>query len=521
MFVNKTVAVLLTLCVVLSLLLLSCKSPAVSGSAQSWAEFPQRGEVANQKKPVKTPAEGPLKITVEEARLLTLDNNRALKVERFNPAIRRTYEETARSAFDPTMSAGVTDSHQKTEEGGSETESSTTSTEAGLSQFFPTGTEFGLGITNDRTQSSLGEEYSTRVGVSVTQSLLSGFGSGVNLASVRQAEIDTLSSQYELWGYTESLVAQVETTYWNYALAQRQVQIFTDSLKLAQQQLDETTERIKVGKLAETERAAAQAEVALRNQDLIDAKSNLAKTNLQLLRLVGEDLFSREVIIETKPTVPDVTLDDVESHVKLALRMRPDLNQSRLSLQRGELELIKTKNGLLPKLDLFITLGKSGYADSFNSSISEVSSSKSRDFSAGLSFEFPLGNRSAKAAHSRAFTTNEQAKEAITNLEQLIQVDVRSAYVEVLRAKEQVSASAATRSLQEVKLGTETEKFRVGKSTAFLVAQAQRDLVASQVSEIQAVVSYLKSLVELYRLEGTLLERCGISIPGREPSLDP
>ncbi len=63
----------------------------------------------------------------------------------------------------------------------------------------------------------------------------------------------------------------------------------------------------------------------------------------------------------------------------------------------------------------------------------------------------------------------------------------------------------------------ETEKFRLGKSTSLLVAQAQRDLVSSQIDEVQAVVSYLKAFVEMYRLEGSLLDRRGITAPGREP----
>ena len=96
-------------------------------------------------------------------------------------------------------------------------------------------------------------------------------------------------------------------------------------------------------------------------------------------------------------------------------------------------------------------------------------------------------------------------------------MDVRTAYIEVNRAKKQISATIATRKLQEEKLRIETEKFRVGRSTMFLVAQAQRDLLFSQISEIEAVVNYLKALVELHRLEGSLLERRGIIAPGREP----
>jgi hypothetical protein len=57
----------------------------------------------------------------------------------------------------------------------------------------------------------------------------------------------------------------------------------------------------------------------------------------------------------------------------------------------------------------------------------------------------------------------------------------------------------------------------VGRSTSFLVAQAQRDLVSSQIYEVEAVINYLKALVDLHRLEGSLLTRRGISAPGQEP----
>lgn len=114
-------------------------------------------------------------------------------------------------------------------------------------------------------------------------------------------------------------------------------------------------------------------------------------------------------------------------------------------------------------------------------------------------------------------STGQQLLEALKNLTQLVQVDVRSAYIEVTRAREQIAATAATRNFQEEKLCTEIEKFRVGKSTSLLVAQAQRDLLASQIAEIQAFANYLKALVALYRLEGSLLQRRGISTLGIEP----
>jgi outer membrane protein TolC len=216
------------------------------------------------------------------------------------------------------------------------------------------------------------EFFASRIGVSVTQPLLRGFGLDVNLAALRQAGIDVKMSQYELRGFAEDLVASVQATYWDYALAQQQIAIVTQSLELAQQQLNDVTYRIDVGQRAETELAAAQAQVALREGNLIDARSALARTRLDLVRQInpdGADMWNRDVILRTRPSVPEVDLGSVEEHVAIAMRMRPDLNQARLQLQKDDLTVVRTKNGLLPQLDLFVDIGRTGYANSFSGSV--------------------------------------------------------------------------------------------------------------------------------------------------------
>ncbi|NIS59484.1 MAG: TolC family protein [Proteobacteria bacterium] len=476
--------------------------------------------------PPKPLPEGPIDVTIENAILLALENNRSLRVERINPSIQQTFEEEERAVFDPGISGGLFGSRERSETRSattgefSDTTSNETAVDLGISQFFSTGTEVGVDLSTERAWSDREREvHATRAGLTVTQALLRGIGPEANLANLRQAQLDTLASQYELRGFAESLVALVEETSWDYILAERQIEIVTVSLELAEQQLRETEERIKIGTVAEIERAAAQAEIALRRVNLINARNALATTRLRLLRLLnppGPKLWDREIILRDRPVVPEVIMDEVESHVDVALRMRPDLNQARLEVQRGDLEIIKTKNGLLPVLDLFITLGKTGYADSFGDSVTDIDG-KGYDISGGIGLAYPLRNREAKASHRRAILDRTQAVEAVDNLAQLVQVDVRAAYIEVQRAKEQVAATTASRKLEEEKLRAETEKFRVGRSTTLLVAGAQRDLVISQIAEVRAVADYLKALVNLYRLEGSLLERRGISAPGREP----
>ena len=98
-------------------------------------------------------------------------------------------------------------------------------------------------------------------------------------------------------------------------------------------------------------------------------------------------------------------------------------------------------------------------------------------------------------------------------MEKLVHWDIRSAYMEVLRARQQIEATHVTREMQEKKLSAELEKFRVGKSTNFLVIQAQSDFTASQLDEARAMVAYLNALVDLYISEGSLLERRGLKSP--------
>jgi len=492
-----------------------------------------------QKLPVHKPVDannatitkGPLEIGIQKAILLAIENNRSLVVERMNPEISRTFEEEELAIFDPLLGAEVSNRRvvaDRLTRAVSSAESSTLDSVTGLislNKLFPSGTSIGLEGSTNYTDSSLYSDTftATRLGVSVTQALLQGMDIRANLARIHQARIESLISEYELRGFMEVLLEEVESKFWDYALAQRQIEIYTNSLNLAEKQMDEVQERINIGQLAETELAAAQAEVALRRENLINARSDLAKERLNLLRLLNPSQninWNRDIILEYQTSLPSVELDNVEQHVQVALKMRPDLNQARLQIQQGDLEVIKTKNGLLPKMDVFIAFGKTGYADSFNRSTNNIFGD-SYDVTGGLIFEYPPLNQSARARYSRAVISRRQLLEALKNLTQLIQVDVRSAYIEATRTSEQITATAATRNFQEEKLRTETEKFRVGKSTSLLVAQAQRDLLASQIAEIQAVANYLKALVGLYRLEGSLLQRRGISAQGiKSISLD-
>jgi outer membrane protein TolC len=234
-----------------------------------------------------------------------------------------------------------------------------------------------------------------------------------------------------------------------------------------------------------------------------------------LLRIAPPDAsLAAQVRLADSPAPPEGRLEDQAGHVALGLRRRPELLQARLDLERGELEVTRTSNGLLPRLDAFVGLGGTGYAAAFAGAFHAAAEASS--LSAGLRLQLALGNREPKARAERARLGRAQAEESLRALERTVEVDVRAAWLEAVFAAERVPTSAELRRLQEEKLTAETEKFRTGSSTTFLVAQAQRDLLASQLAEAQAAVGYLLAVVSLYRLEGSLLERGGVAVEAKK-----
>lgn len=461
-----------------------------------------------------------------------LESNRQLRVQRLTPAITETAIGNQQAAFDPLLSASIATKRQATPgssstaagnpDGGNARADALTA-EVAIEQTLATGTSWSLDAATTRQRSDFYDDASvvTRTGLTINQALLKGASISANLAGIHQARIDLDISRFELRGYTQALVAEVEATYWDHALAVQQTAIVERALAVAQQQLEQVKAFIAAGKIAGIELAAAEAEVAVRGGYVIDARSNRALTRLHLLRLLnppGEKPLTRELRLIDMPFVPVGICDPVDIHVAVALRLRPDLNQARLQVERGDLDVVRTRNGLLPRLDFFVNLGRSGYAASFARSI-PGDEGRGWDAQAGVRFAHTLGNREADSSHRQAQLSSEQIALVLAHQEQLAEADVRAAEIEVERLKEQLAATAVTRRAQEAKASAEREKFRVGKSTTLQMEQAERDALTSHLDEVRAVVNHLKALVELYRLDGSLLERRGIAAPGGETKI--
>ncbi|WP_019626694.1 TolC family protein [Thioalkalivibrio sp. ALJT] len=466
------------------------------------------------------------RLSLEEAVARALENNRGLRAERLQTAIQGTFEAQERAVFDPELFAELEISRDQSvrqlEQIG-ETDTVTTTRrfgEAGITQALPTGTDLTVSLRSSRASSSRVDtpQFTTRAGLSLTQALLRGGRIESNLVRLRQASLDVEASEYEVRGFVEQLITDVEGRYWDLVLADAQIAIFEEALAVARAQLDQTERRIRAGDRPETEVVSARAEVALRRQGLIDAHADRARAQDALARLLQADnggLWDTRLEARSEPELERYTLEPLDAYVALARDHRADLNETRLRVQRNQLEVVRTRNGLLPRLDFFVTMGQSGYADSFSRTWRDRQGD-GYDLAAGLRFEMPIGNRAAEAKHTRSRLTRQQIQETLANLEQLAIEDVRATWFDATRVREQIQAQKETVELQEELLRVEQTRFRVGAGTALAVAQAQRDLLESRLRLTETVVRFRQLSTELLNASGTLLLHRGIDAPGAE-----
>jgi len=459
-----------------------------------------------------------LRVTLIEAILTALENNPAVSIQRLGADINAERVSSEKAAFYPELSASATKSETEAERRvGSLKEpvsvtDERTSYSVELRGTAPTGTQISADLTLDGSVSSLySDQYVGRFGLTVTQSLLKGLTPAAYLAALRQARLDLELSRAELKAIAEQVVFDAERAYWNLYLAIQAVHIREESMRLAQRQLDETMERIAVGRLAELEQASVEAELAARRVDLLDARNILSEARLELTYLLNQtqDGWDKFILTREEPTIPEDTLSPLEQHLEMGRMYRSDLIQARLELKKGNIAVAKTKNGLLPRLDLFINLGRSAYAGSFSDVVPDLDS-PFRDVSAGLTLTLPVPGGRQSADYHQALLTAEQRELMLDNMERLMERDVRSAYLQIQLARERIQATRVARELQEKNYAAELEKFRVGKSTNLQVALVERNFTEAQLDETRARVSFLMALTSLYLSEGTLLQRRGV-----------
>ena len=348
--------------------------------------------------------------------------------------------------------------------------------------------------------------------------LLQGFGREVNTVEVLLARSGLDISRQELRLGATRTMKEVEDAYWNLLAAREAVRVARESLKLAQDLLDLNKKKVEVGTLAPIEITQAEAGVASREEGAIVAETTVqnAEDNLRRLLAIPKDdpAWSREIVPTDRPQFEKQPADEGAA-LAAAMEHRPEMATARQQLKDSELsERVagnQTRHSLRFLADLTPGVGEDRLV--FTPPGSDTTTdSDGLQWSVGLTYGFPVGNRQAKSNFAIATLNREKSELNLQNTEQTIRVDVRTAVRNVESGSKRVDAARSNTTLQRKTVEAEQKKFENGMSTSFEVLRIQTDLSTAQLAEIRAILDYNKALADLERAKGTLLEARGLRL---------
>jgi outer membrane protein TolC len=487
------------------------------------------------------------RLTADEAVNLALENNLGIRVARIDPQIQDLNIVDARTGWTPSLSTSLqTNSNDAPNQNflagaqGSRTSSDQFASALSLQQVLPWGGNYDVGWDSSRFNSNSSfSTFSPQLRSSLVMNYNQPLLRNRNIDNVRQQVLIT-SKNREISDVTlrETIAMTTRTVrnaFWDLAYANASLGVQQQSLDLAEESLRDTRARVEIGTTPRIDIVQAEAEVARRREAVIVAQGQIGNAEDALRTLVFDpnmpDFWTIRIEPTELPAFQPVAVD-TEAAVRNALSRRTDLEQVRKQIEADDINIRFFRNQTLPDVSANINYGLQGLGGTqlqrgqgpfgpgtgdvigssqrgFNSVLGDLFENSYPNWTAALNISYPLGTSTAEANLARVRLERTQAQTRLRNRELQIAQQVRVAAREVQTNQQRVESSRAARQLAERQLEAEQRKFEAGTSTSFLVIQSQRDLSLARNVELQNVLNFHRSVIDLETVQEAPLQGTG------------
>ena len=294
------------------------------------------------------------------------------------------------------------------------------------------------------------------------------------------------------------MIVKTSEAYFNVLAAHDNLGFTISEKKAIEQQLEQATQRFKVGLIAITDVHEAQAGYDQSIANEIEAVNLLDKSKEDLREIIGENEAKLNSLQESIPlNFPEPA--DITSWSKAAennnFNIIAQLNQT--EVVRKEINL--QKSGHLPTIDIVANYGVQDNTSSFGL--------RGDTQSVGLQLNLPLFEGGAVHSRSKQAQFNYQReKENLTKVKRTVTRQVRNAYRDVVSSLSRVKALQAAVKSSESALEATEAGFQVGTRTMVDILAEQRNLYRSMRDYSRSRYDYLINGIKLKEAAGSLSE---------------
>lgn len=490
--------------------------------------------------------EAPLNLSLEDCILKALKNNLTIAIEVLGPETASLSVSRSKEKFMPTLSFDFTKRSTNSASYSWLEAAETTITDndaytARISQLIPTGGSLSVTLDTSRTDTNskfqtINPRYGSTLRFSFTQPILKDFGIKTSTKDIIIAQNNLDISENQFQKTLMDTIYTVEEAYWNLVYNIETLKVRQQSLKLARDLLSKNQRAVEVGTMAPIEILSAQAEVATREADILQAEAMVKNSEDRLKMILNmtreEDKAATAILPLDKPQFEAREMD-LEQALLAALENRPDLQSTRIDIENQEINVAYAKNQLLPSLSLTASYWSPGVSGDqvlylnnnplsgvivgtipggSSGSLKDTFNFKYSNWSVGINLDIPMSSFFSRANYAQAKVSLEQAALRLKNQQQQVFLEIKNAVRAVDTDYKRVQAYTTARELAGKKLEAEEEKLKVGLSTNFIVLQYQRELSNARSNELKAIIDYNLSLASLQRSMGVTLKNKNITI---------
>jgi outer membrane protein len=392
-----------------------------------------------------------------------------------------------------------------------------------LTRALPTGGTVGLhlGSSYQRSEQEIEQVMMTLVNKNwiqevtgtISQPLLRGRGRALYEANEARAVLSRDAAVLARRLVAIQTVQAVISAYWDLVLAERSVAITRGSLDLARERLRVTTIGADGGKIPRSEIPAVLQIIATREEDVLNGELGVLDRSIALRRTAGMPIGAGELGLRVATDVEtnDQPLD-LGQLVERAYGASPELAQLAKSDASATIDIAVTENGLLPQLDLALSLGPAGSARTFDDAWSNLTELDALSIGGTLTFSQSIGRNEVRGRVREARELKRKITVNAADVRSQIAQTMTRAVAQLELARRRVTLSQRAIDLANENIKIETDRFNLGKATNFDVLNRQEELRQAELRKTQALVDWHKAEIVVQALTGDVLPAYGIKL---------
>ena len=406
---------------------------------------------------------------------------------------------------------------------------------SGIQTPMETGGQFSATVVNQYTKLYPNSVYTPNpawinsVQLGLTQPLLQGFGSDVNMAGIRIARNNDRRSLQQLRANLLTLCRDVEAAYWQVVLTRQRVVAAQWLVKVGVEVRDVLSKRRSFDATL-ANYADAVAKVEDRKSQVIRTQRDVTAAVDKLKVLLNDSNFpvgDETMIVPTDFMVDEPLAFSLKDAIGTGVDQSPIITQALLGVDDASIRQVVADNGRLPSLNLTAQLqfqGMDTQNGDYSQAWSEVGAANFMSYLVGANFSQPIGNRGPEANYrrsrlerSKAVITYRAAIQQVVYLvkDSLRNIDTQYRLIEQTRAYRLAQAeNMRALMVDEQTIPSLTPEF------LNLKFQRQNDLASAENQEILAMVEYNNAIASLWMNMGTGLQMNRIELNVFDPDND-